>query len=438
MFTLFLSTSLGFAEPLSLQQSLDLIHSQNPEVQIARLQTDQANLERLKVLTHAVSLEASGSWLDFGEPLDVYLMGDGSTDVDCSSFEAFGFGDLCSSFSEPLRLRDQRIFDGNIQVAIPLSALYSIIEGHSASQHMVNIKALEVEQTRQRIEISVIEIYLQILEIQAQIVLLDDTLERLQSHQRSVLAFVAQGFLHEVQAKEIEYVIAQTQLGKNQATQGAQLLAHQMELLLGLNEPFEPIELTDNILPPSEGTVQDSLSYKIATERRAAAQDGLQAAYGELIPTVALLAAQTNTQGQGALNPTSQQYVGLSVQGKFGWGQKWMTVKQRQLDYTMAEQAVELQTNGIQLLQQQLKNQWVNSQQGIEIAQLKVEIEATKQQQAQIQFRENHITVTDLLDIEADFTQANIDLIQAKHQSIIAQAKYQQSINSDTLRFTTP
>ena len=77
-------------------------------------------------------------------------------------------------------------------------------------------------------------------------------------------------------------------------------------------------------------------------------------------------------------------------------------------------------------------------QQAIEIAELKVEIEAIKQQQAQVQFRENHITVTDLLDIEADFTQANIDLIQTKHQSIIAQAKYQQSINSDTLRFTTP
>jgi outer membrane protein TolC len=115
-----------------------------------------------------------------------------------------------------------------------------------------------------------------------------------------------------------------------------------------------------------------------------------------------------------------------------------MTVKQRQLDYTMATQAVELQATGTQMLQQQLKNQWVNSQQAIEIAELKVEIEATKQQQAQVQFRENHITVTDLLDIEADFTQANIDLIQTKHQSIIAQAKYQQSINSDTLRFTTP
>ena len=70
-----------------------------------------------------MNVQASGSWLDFGEPLDSYIIGDGSEEVDCSSFDAFGFGDLCASFSEPLRVRDERIFDGSIQVAIPISAL---------------------------------------------------------------------------------------------------------------------------------------------------------------------------------------------------------------------------------------------------------------------------------------------------------------------------
>ena len=119
------------------------------------------------------------------------------------SFDAFGFGDLCASFSEPLRVRDERIFDGSIQVAIPISALYSIIEGHSASQHMQEVKALEIEQTRQRIELSVLEIYFQTLEMQSQREILNETLNRLSSHERSVNAFVAQGFAHPVQAKRI-------------------------------------------------------------------------------------------------------------------------------------------------------------------------------------------------------------------------------------------
>ena len=107
------------AEPLSLQESLNLVSTQNPEVQIARLQADQANLERLKVLTNLVNIQASGSWLDFGEPLDSYIIGDGSEEVDCSSFDAFGFGDLCASFSEPLRVRDERILMALFKLLFP-------------------------------------------------------------------------------------------------------------------------------------------------------------------------------------------------------------------------------------------------------------------------------------------------------------------------------
>ena len=67
------------AETLTLQESLSLVKSQSPEVQIARLQSDQSNLERIKVLTNIVRADASGSWLNFGEPLDVYLIGNGNT-----------------------------------------------------------------------------------------------------------------------------------------------------------------------------------------------------------------------------------------------------------------------------------------------------------------------------------------------------------------------
>ncbi len=431
-----LSINTLMAAPLSLEDSLNLVDSQNPEVQIARLQADQANLERLKVLTNVLSVQGSGSWLDFGEPLDSYIIGDGSEEVDCSSFESFGFGDLCASFSEPLRVRDERIFDGSVQVALPLSALYSIVEGHSASQHMLDIKHIEVEQTRQRIELSVIEIYLQTLELQSQRNILEDTVERLTKHQQSVEAFVAQGFAHPVQARELKHAIQQTTLGLNQLDQGYALLCQQLALLLGLNEPFEPITLNiDAISTPKEGTLQDNLNHKIATHQYQAAQDGAQAALGNLVPTVALMAATTATQGQGPFTPTSQQYIGLSVQGEFGWGNKWMTFKQRQLDATMAQKGLEIQAKAIPMQQQQLQQQWQHSLAQNQLAQDKVDIEGVKRDQAQAQFDGHQITVTDLLDAEADFADAQIALLRSTHQSILAQAKYQQSINADTLYF---
>ena len=435
MIPLLLGMNTLMAEPLSLQASLELVATQNPEVQIARLQADQANLERLKVLTNTVSLQASGSWLDFGEPLDSYIIGDGSEDVDCSSFEAFGFGDLCDSFSEPLRVRDERIFDGSIQVAIPISALYSIIEGHSATEHMLEVKELEIEQTRQRIELSVLEIYLQTLEMQAQREILNDTLERLSKHERSVQAFVAQGLAHSVQAKELSHAIRQTKLGLKQLDQGFALLCKQMELLLGLETPFEPAALEDNILEPQQAPLQSSLTHKIATHQYQAAQDGAQAALGDLIPTIAVMGAATATQGQGPFTPTSQQYLGLSVQGQFGWGQKWMTYKQRQMDVTMAEQSLQLQQQALTIQQTQLQQQWQHSTEQIELSADKVEIERIKLKQIQAQFDAYQVTTTDLLDAESHFSEAQIALLRSKHQSLMAQAKYQQSLNADTLYF---
>ena len=333
--------------------------SQNPEVQIARLQADQSNLERLKVLTNVVNVQASGSWLDFGEPLDTYIIGDGSTDVDCTSFESFGFGDLCDSFSEPLRVRDERIFDGSLQIALPISALYSIIEGHSANQHLHEIKTLEVEQTKQRIELSVIEIYLQALDLESQRRILEDTLTRLGQHKRSVQAFVDQGLAHPVQAKELNHAIQHTALGLRQLEQGYELLCQQMALLLGLETSFAPLPLGDNIDAPKEDQLNSNLSHRIATHQYQAAQDGSQAAMGDLIPTVALIAAATSTQGQGPFTPTSQQYLGLSVQGELGMGQQMDDLQTTSNGrYPWQKQGLKIQQQALPIQQQQLKQHW--------------------------------------------------------------------------------
>ena len=186
--------------------------------------------------------------------------------------------------------------------------------------------------------------------------------------------------------------------------------------------------------------LQSNLTHRIATHQYQAAQDGAQSAMGDLIPTVALMGATTATQGQGPFTPTSQQYLGLSVQGQLGWGQKWMTYKQRQMDVTMAEQGLKLQQEALTIQQAQLKQQWQHSIEQIELAKDKVEIEEIKLKQAQAKFAAQQITTTDLLDAESEFSESQIALLRSTHQNLLAQAKFQQSLDSTTLHFqlTTP
>ena len=434
IFFLFVLNSV-FAQPLTLQGSLALVRTQNPEVQIARLQADQVHLERFAILINALNIQASGSWLDFGEPLDSYLIGDENTDVDCTSFEAFGFGDLCTSFSEPLRVRDERIFDGSLQIALPISALYSIIKGHSASQHLHEIKKLEIEKTKQRIEMSTIEIYMQTLDMKSQQEILEQTRIRLDTHKQSVQAFVEQGLAHPIQLQELELAVQQTALGIRRLQQGYTLLCQQMKLILGLEDSFAPLPLTDNIQSPKEESIQSNLNHQISIRQHQVAQDGVKIAIGDLFPTVALIGATTVAQGQGPFTPTSQSYFGLNVQADLGWGKKLIALKQRKLDVEMAQRGLELQQESLSLQQQQHKQSWTNNIEAISLAQKKVEIEKQKRMQAQAQFDAHQITISDLLDAESNFADSQIELLRTKRQSIISQAKYQQSINADTLYF---
>ena len=422
------------AEERSLPDTLALLEAGNTEIQIARLQADVTNLKRLQTLSMlAPSVQAKANWLDFGEPLDVFLMGDGSQDIDCTAFESFGFGDLCSSFSEPLRLREAQVFDGSIQAVLPVSALYSIIQGHAAQQNLLEIQEYQIEITRQRLNIATIELYLQALQLEQHQSLIEQSIKLLDAHHQTVKAFVDQGLLNPIELSRISVAQKESTLGLLQLQNAYNLLLDQLELLVG--QPITPIPLEQQPIVADNFAIQDNPDLHLMDLQYQAAKHGLSASYGSLLPTVAVLAASTKSQGQGSLQPTAQQYVGLALQGDFAWGQKWMDVQQQKLQVQMLEQGRQTQEQAVVLQQQATLQKWQQAQSQIEIAQLKRDIAKEAHRQAQAQFSQQQITVADLLDIETEYQQSQLTLTKAQHQSIIEQAKYQQTLTTDTIRF---
>ena len=160
---LWLVLGTAYAKSVPLSQVLEQAAAKSPEVHIAELQTQHAKLEATKsLLMLAPTIDISGNWMDFGAPLEANLLGsDASSDLDCQSFEAFGLGDLCTSFSEPMLLREARIFDGTVQALWPISALYSISYGAAANRALHKSSVLEAELIRQRIQQSIIQLYLE-------------------------------------------------------------------------------------------------------------------------------------------------------------------------------------------------------------------------------------------------------------------------------------
>ena len=422
------------AEPLSLPETLELVSSQNPELQIARLGADKANLERLKSLSmFAPSIEAKASWLDFGEPLEVNLLGDATQDLDCSSFDAFGMGDLCASFSEPMLLREAKIYDGSVQAILPLSSLYSIYQGYQANRHLYEIKELETQQLQAEIEIQVIEIYLQALHLEKMKEFTENTTKRLKYNQRKVDSFVAQDLLHPLESQRLNKALAEISLAQIQAEQGLKLLLKQLQLLLG--RPIEPIPLEKTPVANTNIDLSQAFQVQIALEQQKAATSGYKSSIGQLLPTVALMAATTAAQGQGTLTPTEQQYVGIAVQGKFNWGQKLISTRQAKLDLEMAGQGLQLQTQALELQEQALRVEWTIAKEQESIAQLQVQISEENLRLQQEKFEQQLITVSELLDAENDLLKAKLEQSQSQNNATLKLSKYQYSLSSHPIQF---
>ena len=430
----YLLLSLAAAEPLSLPQTLELVSSQNPELQIARLGTDKANLERLRSLSmFAPSIEAKSSWLDFGEPLEVNLLGDSAQDVDCATFDAFGMGDLCASFSEPMLLRDAKVYDGSVQVVLPLSSLYSIYQGYQANRYLYEIKELETQQLQAQIETQVIEIYLQALHLEKMKKFTANTTKRLEANQRKVASFVAQDLLHPLESQRLNKALVEISLAQMQAEQGLELLLKQLELLLG--RPVEPIPLEKVPVASADIDLSQAFQLQIAQEQQKAATSGYQASVGQLLPTVALMAAKTNAQGQGTLTPTEQQYVGIAVQGKFNWGQKLISTRQAKLDLEMATSGLSLQRKALELQEQALRMEWNVAKEQESIYQLQVQISEEHLRLQQEKFEQQMITVSELLDAENDLLKAKLEQSQSENNTIIKLSKYRYSFSSHPIQF---
>ena len=431
----FIFSSLALSAELTLPESLALVEHGNIEVQIARLEAEKANMEKLLALSKLLPMvEGTTSWLDYGEPLEVNLMGDSAAELDCSPFESLGFEDLCSSLSSPLLLREDRIFDGTYRILYPITNLYSIPQGYRATELLAQASELNVQNTKQRIQLSVIEIYMEALHLQKVIHFAKETQNRLEHHRTNIRAFVDQGFVNPVELTRLENAILEAQIGAEEAQSGYALLCQQLELLVGVS--VEPVPLTQKLSDGKKISAQEHADVRSAQLQADAAAAMTKASYGLLLPNVVVYAASTNATGQGALTPTEQQYIGVTLSGQFNWGEKWVQVQKMKKDSQMAQQAVLLQERALVLKQQGAYQAWQSAEKRLLIARKNAELTDELRRQAESTYKQQLLTTAELLDAESEHLQSQLAIAAAESKVIVLQAQYQQTIDQNPFAFS--
>ena len=415
--------SLSHAEPISLQDAYALAAQNNAQLKLADWSSTKAKIaEQQAWLSILPQVKAEASWLYFDEPIEISFTGD--ADVDCTLFDNFGFGDLCASFAEPIVVREDEIYEGKLQLVQPLTPLYSIVNGARARSALHRVAEAEAQLTQGEVMVSVTESYMELQTMAAAEALAEHTIERLKLHVQRAQNFEAQGLMTALDVRQIELGLQDAELASKQAALGKMVAERKIELLLGRPN----LEAKGVTLPDSEPSFQlmDSTPQTVMAEGQLdAAKAGLQASAGQLVPTVALIAGITQTEGQGAFAANEQRFVGVTVSGDFQWGQKALQVRQSHLDVKMAEAGSEVQLHQQRIQQEAAILQAEMAYAEWKTAQAKAKLAADMRLKAESMFEQQMLSAAELMDSENEQLGAEMAVLNAEKKAIVALAEAQ-------------
>jgi len=422
----------ALGNPIPLSEALSLLDKNSLALQLSRLSEKKTQQESIILFTKLFPLlQVEASSMYFGDPLEVNLLGEGAENVDCSSFDAFGMGDLCASFSKPMVLREAQIFDAKAQIVYPISALYSIFHGYQATKEQHQIAQLETENLRRQLRVSFIRIYAQALYLRMTMSFVEKLEERLGEHQKNITAMVDSGLVNAIEKQRIQIALSELQLSKQEAQDGYILLCHQLKTLIGRDiEPMD-ISIPETI---SMETFVSHTKKEILIHQERAAKSAVSSAFGQLFPTISLVGATTRTGGQGELTPIAQSFVGISFQGNFAFGAKWFRYQQSKMDWELVKKSMILEEEKLQSQVNSAVNKVQITQKKRVLAEQKVLFATENQKQTRAFYSQQLRTNAELLDAETELLEAQLYSLQTDLDYLNSIAEYEYAMGKIPMR----
>lgn len=175
-----------------------------------------------------------------------------------------------------------------------------------------------------------------------------------------------------------------------------------------------------------------------------AKQKQIKLSRGEFLPSLALLGSwnymgnlkmEGVAEYQGMQVPYTQKfdqsfwYAGLMLSVPiWNWGKSWNTVKKAKIDVENAELDLKRNTRLLTIQARQAVQNVMSGYSLIETAQLGFEQATENLRIMRERYEGNYCTLTDLLDAQSQWQQAECNLIEAKTQYKIAESEYKKAI----------
>jgi len=333
-------------------------------------------------------------------------------------------------------VNDRDLFHYQLDLIQPLFTGYALSARENLARLEVDLAAFDLAQVRSDLLLETNMRYLDLLDAEERLRLADEEMAQLEQHRKDAQALFDQGLIPPNDLLKAEVALAQAKLKRRQVRSDRQLAASRLALLVGLPRG-EELELAEPVLTLPTELPAEQLEAAALRDRPelAAARQAIQAA-GErqriaesrFYPRLNLVGSYQRTGNDIA---TSENPYRNKDNASIGLQLDWNLFssgadRQRSI---AARHQVAAGRQALASLEDQVRFEVEAALEKLEVARQNQQTAATALKQAQenhhlstLQFRENLISTSDLLDARTLLTRAETELRVAHFNDLRAQS----------------
>jgi len=318
---------------------------------------------------------------------------------------------------------------GILNASLPIFAGGRIRYGIESSKYLAQAVELDAENNKEEIVENTIEAYINLYKAETAVKLYNENLLQAEQRVKEFANLEKNGLLARNDLLKVQLQASNVELALLDAKNNWELANVNMDLMIGLpentilsadssiiNQNFSVNALDDYV----QAAIKNRKDIEALSLRKQAADVGVKAAKGELLPNIAVTGGYIAADVPGVLSIANAANIGLGV--KYDIGSLWKTrAKVDEAEGRSKELLAtqELMNDQIRLQVNKAYLNWLSSQKKIDVYSKAIEQADENYRIVKNKYTNGLATVTDLLDADFAQIQAHLNYSLAKADAVI-------------------
>jgi outer membrane protein len=403
--------------PISLNEAIDLSVKNSKQLKIDKAKVEQASAAVTQAIQRRLpDASVSGAYLYLSNPI-----------VSLKTKTNTGAGGSSGASTTP---KVNQAAYGILNASMPLFAGGRIRYGIESSKYLAQAEELDAENNKEEVIENTIEAYINLYKAGAAVQLYDTNLVQARQRVKELANLEKNGVLARNDLLKAQLQESNVELALLDARNNWELANVNMNLMLGLPENTALVPDTTVInqnfnVSTLDDYVQSAIKNRKDVEalglRKEAADVGVKATKGELLPSIALTGGYVAADVPGVLTIANAANIGLGV--KYDIGSLWKNKAKVQEAEARSKQLVatqELVNDNVRLQVNKAYLNWLSSQKKIEVHAKAIEQSDENFKIVRNKYVNGLATVTDVLEADVAQLQSHLNYSLAKADAVLA------------------